>query len=475
LTQSSVNRFTVSMTIWTPELRKDRPAYQALADAIAADRASGSLPPGAQLPPHRALARALGVTVGTVTRGYGEAARRKLVRGEVGRGTYVLDPSPPELLDTRFARREAVVDDILNLTITRPASDRLTESLSRGLSDLSTADLSSLVSYGPAEGAAGHRAAVSDWLKASGVQIAPEQVIICNGAQNGLALACAGLLKPGDAVAVDDMTYPGFKAAANMFGLRLLAVASDGQGMTPEGLGVAAKAGASAVYLMPTLHNPTMQTIPLNRRQDLAIVAEAADLLIIEDDVYGFLEPDHPTHFATLAPERTALVGGVSKFMAPALRIGWIAPPTSRVAEVEPAIRGLSWMASPLAAHMVAGAMVTGEAESLAESQRNEACVRLKMVQAALGPWLPNSPLPDCAMHVWLSLPESWRADEFVAEALTRKLAISPAGAFAVGPGRAPHAIRFGLGAHSREALTKGLSIMADLLDAKPRAGMAVV
>ena len=397
------------------------------------------------------------------------------MRGKVGRGTYVLDPSPPELLDTRFARREPVVDDIVNLTITRPASDRLTESLSRGLNDLSTADLSGLVSYGPAEGAASHRAAIADWLKASGVEATPEQVIICNGAQNGLALACAGLLKPGDAVAVDEMMYPGFKAAANMFGLRLLAVASDDQGMTPEGMGVAARAGARAVYLMPTLHNPTMQTIPLNRRQDLAIVAEVADMLIIEDDVYGFLEPDHPPHLATLAPERTALVGGVSKFMVPALRIGWILPPASRAAEVEPAIRGLCWMASRLAAHMVASAIVTDEAESLAEAQLAEARVRLKMVQAALGPWPPNSPLPDCAMHVWLSLQEPWRADEFVAAALTRRLAISPADAFAVDRGRAPHAIRFGLGAHTCDALAKGLRIMADLLDARPRAGMAVV
>lgn len=463
------------MTIWTPELPQDRPAYQALADAIAADRSTGALPAGARLPPHRTLAHALGLTVGTITRGYGEAARRKLVRGEVGRGTYVLDPAPTELLDTRFARREAVVDDILNLTITRPASKLLTESLGRGLEDLSGADLSSLVSYGPAEGGQSHRAAVSSWLQASGAPIAPEQVVICNGAQNGLALACAGLLKPGDAVAVDDLTYPGFKAAANLFGLRLLAVQSDEHGMTPEGLGVAARAGARAVYLMPTLHNPTMQTIPLTRRQDLAIVAEAADLLIIEDDVYGFLETDHPTHFATLAPERTALVGGVSKFMAPALRIGWIAPPPGRTAEVEPAIRGLSWMASPLAAHMVATAMVSGEAEELAEAQRAEARMRLGMVRQALAPWLKDCPLPQSAMHVWLPLPEPWRADEFVAEALIRKLAISAAGAFAVGRGRAPHAIRFGLGAHTRDALAKGLNIMAKLLASKPRAGMAVV
>lgn len=54
------------MTIWTPTLPSNRPAYQALADAIAADQESGALLARARLPPHRALAHALGVTVGTV-------------------------------------------------------------------------------------------------------------------------------------------------------------------------------------------------------------------------------------------------------------------------------------------------------------------------------------------------------------------------------------------------------------------------
>ena len=77
-------------TGWRPgELAGDRPAYVALADAIAHDLARGHLAPGDRLPTHRALAAELGVTVRTVARGYAEAERRGLVGGEVGRGTYV--------------------------------------------------------------------------------------------------------------------------------------------------------------------------------------------------------------------------------------------------------------------------------------------------------------------------------------------------------------------------------------------------
>jgi len=77
------------MTMWQPHLKGEGPIYIDLADAIEADVTSGALKPGDRLPTHRDLADSLGVTVGTVTRGYAEAARRGMVRGEVGRGTVV--------------------------------------------------------------------------------------------------------------------------------------------------------------------------------------------------------------------------------------------------------------------------------------------------------------------------------------------------------------------------------------------------
>src|SRR5262245_2490322 len=90
LTLSSVNANIVPMTIWVPDLSNLRgPRYLAIADALASDIRSSRLSPGDRLPTHRELAYQLGVTVGTVTRAYGEAERRGLIGGEVGRGTFV--------------------------------------------------------------------------------------------------------------------------------------------------------------------------------------------------------------------------------------------------------------------------------------------------------------------------------------------------------------------------------------------------
>src|SRR6187397_1022270 len=77
------------MTIWRPALRKGLPRYLAITEALADDVATARLAAGAQLPTHRDLADRLGVTVGTVSRAYAEAARRGLITGEVGRGTFV--------------------------------------------------------------------------------------------------------------------------------------------------------------------------------------------------------------------------------------------------------------------------------------------------------------------------------------------------------------------------------------------------
>src|SRR5688572_22412732 len=90
-----VKRIIVTMTIWAPDLARRRgPVYLAIAQALADDAEGGRLRPGTRLPTHRDLADHLGVTVGTVTRAYAEAARRGVISGEVGRGTFVRASTP---------------------------------------------------------------------------------------------------------------------------------------------------------------------------------------------------------------------------------------------------------------------------------------------------------------------------------------------------------------------------------------------
>ena len=105
------------MTIWKPAIaEREGPRYVAIADAIAQDVTAGVLPEGAKLPTHRDLAERLGVTVGTVTRGYAEAERRGLTVGEVGRGTFVRSRRDPEDFGWRDAAREGVGKGVVDMS-----------------------------------------------------------------------------------------------------------------------------------------------------------------------------------------------------------------------------------------------------------------------------------------------------------------------------------------------------------------------
>ena len=85
------------MTMWIPNLDGRRgPKYRAIADAIDEQVQQGALRAGTRLPPHRDLADHLGVTVTTITRAYTEAARRGLISGHVGRGTFIRGNEPED-------------------------------------------------------------------------------------------------------------------------------------------------------------------------------------------------------------------------------------------------------------------------------------------------------------------------------------------------------------------------------------------
>ena len=162
--------YIVTMTIWAPEMtERPGPRYLAIADAIADDLSGGRLAPGARLPTHRDLADRLGVTVGTVSRGYAEAARRGLLSGEVGRGTFVRhlpDLAVPSASD-------AFVDLSLNYP-PAPAGETQRNALQATLQLLAgRSDVGALLGYPSEGGLATHREAGAAWIAESGLAARP--------------------------------------------------------------------------------------------------------------------------------------------------------------------------------------------------------------------------------------------------------------------------------------------------------------
>lgn len=459
--------------MWVPSLN-DRPGpkYLRIADALAEDVYAGRLSAGDRLPTHRDLAWRLGVTVGTVSRAYAEAERRGLIVGEVGRGSFVRPG----------ARSAATLDmpnvggsQVIELGINRPPSHINAPEFAQALAELSrSGDLAALMNYQAHTGKWEHRVAGAAWLSRRGLSVPAEQVLLTSGAEHAIAAALTGLTDPGDPVLVEELTWSGVRALASLQRLTLKPVEMDEHGMLPDALEAACKSsGARILYTMPTVHNPTTAILPTDRRLAIADIARKCEITIIEDDVYGFLAEDVPLPLAAYAPERTIYITAASKSLAPCLRVGFAVVPTDRLGRFSAASRALNWMAPPLMAEIVARWVDDGIADQLADRIVRETRARQRVAAESLK-GLDYQSCP-ASFHVWLHLPEPWRAQDLVSAGRARGISMTSTELFVPGRLETPHAVRLSVSATLDQAeLAQGLSILSRMLKEPPEPCLAV-
>ncbi len=454
--------------MWHPEDISPRgPIYQAIADALERDIERGRVAPGERLPTHRDLALELGVNVVTITRSYREAARRGLVEGEVGRGTFVRKRAE----GSRLLRTEGteLVDFHFNLPSVDPAvldAGRVFQALAQ---DPARAALST--GYASA-GLAEHREAGAEWISRSGLAGDPERTIVTVGAQHAMMVLFSSLLEPGDVLLTEALTYPGVKALAGLLHLRLVPVAIDGEGIVPEALEEACtKTRAKALYCIPTLNNPTGSVMPLERRERIAALAQEHRVSIIEDDTTGVLAPQTPPPLATLVPENVFFLSSTTKSLAGGLRVGYLQVPAPRSSKedlferIESNVAATAWMAPPLMAEIAATWIRDGTADRVVAWKQTKALERRAILQRHL-PEL-KTPSHPASPSVWLPLPAPWRSQDFCSQAERRGVAVTAAEAFAVGRTEAPHSVRLCLSTPPRdEDVERGLAVIAKLFRA---------
>jgi len=453
------------MTIWTPDLSGySGPKYRALTEAIAAAIADGSLPPESKLPPQRELAWALGLSVGTVTRAYSDAGNRELVVGEVGRGTWVRTGRAKNIGKNLWGparENEGPISLVMNLPPGGIAAPALAETF-RDLGHVD--DLGYLLDHQASGRIESHSASAAAWLSRVGLNASAEEVVLTNGAQHGILMALMATANPGDTVLAENLTYPPLRQMAHHFGLRLQGVDMDDEGLCPDALEDACrKSNARVLYCMPTLQSPTGSTMSTERRRDIARIARRYDLVIVEDDVFGFLPVKRPPPLATFAPERTLYVTSVSKSLAPGLRIGIVHVPQPYLEDYRNAVQMSCWMPSPVTAEITHRWIEDGTADRLNELVREEMTIRCNMAKQILGK--ETAGLKGLSYHTWFCLPETWTAEAFRLAAEQHGVKVATGEMFALKPGVMPQSLRLALGYETTaERLGQGLKIIAGLL-----------
>ena len=454
------------MTDWLPDLsRSAKPRYLAIADIIAADVKSGRLEDGDRLPPQRALAKRLAIDFTTVARGYVEAQRRGLIASRVGQGTFVRSTLPSRRL-SRGGEQGDIVDLSMNLP-PEPTEADLVSRMREGLADVSR-DLVGLLRYQSFGGSRADKEAASAWLGRRALVPKQERVFVIPGAHPAIHGILSMLARSGDCLLCEAITYPGVRSIAAQLGLDLVDLPMDADDIDPHALDKACRRRApKALYLNPTLQNPTTLTIPEGRRGSLAAVARHHGLPIIEDDAYGFIPTGGVHPIASIAPDLTWHIAGLAKCIGAGLRAAYVVAPDARSGwPFAAALRASNVMASPLTVALATRWIEDGTADMILRFIRAETAARQKLASSILpaGSFRAD-PL---SFHLWVPLPKPWTRSAFIGHMRATGIGVVACDAFVVAGEPTEH-VRVCLGGPaSRDRVRSALDFMAHTLEAEP-------
>lgn len=457
--------------MWKPRLIEGaRTKYLGIVEALESDIRSGRVARGDRLPAQRAIAEALGVDLTTVTRAFNEARRRGLVAAQAGRGTFIREAADGDDGDPV----QPLIDLSMNIP-PQPASVDFRKFLPQGIAGvLGNPNGLLRLHYQDSTGSAPDRQAGANWLSQRVDGVTAERLVVAGGAQSALFAVSELLLSRGDVVAAGAMTYPGLKAVVLQKGLGLAPLDMDDEGILPDAFERACRERApKLLYVIPSIDNPTTATLPEERRRALIAIARKHDVLIVEDDPYAPLLADRRLSFAELAPDITWHIATLSKCATPALRVAYVVAPSAASAlRLAGVLRATILMAPPLMSALVSRWIVEGALDELARAIGEENEARQRLAASILGG--TGYAADPRGHHLWLRLPDPWRAADFAEHADRAGVSIVAASAFAT-VAHPVEAVRISLGvAPDRGDLEDGLTQLAALI-AQPALGTKAV
>src|ERR1035438_4625067 len=329
------------------------PIYRQLGSYLQRLIESGELRSGDRLPPTRELAGQLGLNRTTISAAYEILEATGLIKGEVGRGSYVCggQERSGESLNWQRVLTASVstsagsaASGVINFSSSRP-SEKLfpVEEFRECCREvLDSRNLKSLMQLGSPGGYEPLRRYLLDRAVQTGIARDSDDILITNGCQQALDLLRRALVRPGEKVALEEPVYPGLKnlfleARAELIGLPT--GTSSGASSNDEGIGLYAverafEAGAKVLVVTPSFQNPTGATMPAAHRAEICRMDRIAGVVVIESDIYSELAYDIGSSLPRLKEldSDVILLGSFSKIAFPGIRVGWIVAPRPVIA-----------------------------------------------------------------------------------------------------------------------------------------------
>lgn len=434
--------------------RTARPLYGHLVTLFENAIARGDLQSGARLPPERELAGRLRISRTTVVSAYRELESRGLLRGFVGRGTFVC--AAPEPSGTPFAWRGKIASaalrssdptmrdalrhasdvNMLSLAAGEPAIDQFpTEAFRDAICDVLKKEAEATWRHGPTEGQPPLREAIADRFR-----VPAESVLILAGAQQGLDLLARCLIDPGDAVIIDRPGYLGaiqsFRAAgAQLIGWDVLRNDID------ELEDLLVRYRPKLIYTNPTFQNPTGITMPIRTRRELLALAERYRVPIVEDGTYRELGFDAavPPSLHELDTQNLVIhLNSFSKMLAPGLRLGWLSAAPSIVDQIaiikqrlDPHTQNLSQFAL---ARLIRDGSLDRHLVTLRAEHARRCGVMVSAIQKYVAPGALRLGRPRGGLYLWCRLANGVSSRALLDTCVAQGVAFVPGDAFYADP-----------------------------------------
>jgi GntR family transcriptional regulator / MocR family aminotransferase len=479
---------------------RDTPLFLQIARAISDDVVRGRLRPGGALPGSRTLAATLAVHRTTVVAAYEELAAQGWVTTRPGGATLVAatlpDPQP-----RRFAARarlRAGVPAHLGFDLEPAAPEPMPTAtppgaltLWGGVPDLRLVPRDALArawrraARGPVS-LAGYardgrgdprlRAGLAELVStARGLAAMADDVLVVRGSQMALYLAARVLVRPGDAVAVENPGYAPARRAFARAGARLVPVPVDRDGIDVAALAdLVARAPLRLVHVTPHHQYPTTVTLSASRRLALLELARRARFALIEDDY------DHEFHYdgRPVLPLASAdahgvvvYVGTLAKVLAPTLRLGYVVAPRALLDRMTAERSLIDWHGDQLLERAVAELIEDGELQRHVRRLRRIYQRRRDALCAALEQRLAGAltyTRPAGGMALWARAARGLDVDTWAARARDAGLVFQTGRTFTVDGRATPH-VRLGFAVANERELAQAAAILSRTLPARAR------
>ncbi len=448
--------------------KSDTPLYRQLYEQIALAISSGRMVRGERLPATRELASLIGLARASVEAAYKLLEADGLIKGYVGRGSFVEGRSHVDwdsLIPAEEPQPPATPAGAVSFSASRPSETEfpIEEFRATTREVIDSDGALNILQLGPASGYGPLRKYLLDQLRAEGIAGRDDDLLITSGAQQAFDLIQRILASRGETVLIEDPVYPGLRNVFLRGGARLIGIPMKDDGVELDSLArILEREHPRLMVLTPNFQNPTGATIPADSRKEILAMARRAGAIIVENNLYGalrYIGNDIAPIKQLDSSGDTILLGSFSKIAFPGLRVGWVAGPRNFIARLTEAKAASDLHSDQLSQAVLLRFAESGRLETHLKKMLRIGAARLKACLAGCARHLPPGSgftRPQGGMNVWINLPESLDAADLAIRAARENVSYLPGKYFSVSrphtnalrlsfAGLEPHKIAWGL------------------------------